>query len=203
VRLQSACSRLIDNHSIRLSRLFPSPIDIAGFARGCSIEIRPAVRQTIDGVRKLEGKCCSSRSRLKFYDHLAAVFEIYVQMRRSNQAKPSARRIANLFGLRVYPQAGHFCLYEGGVISSASIAVLWSASGDRTVPDLIAPTELVGSILQSLPGAVFIASSDAKDVRADRSRHEYASGFLIAAGVRRYCVRSSHTFTATRSPRNP
>jgi hypothetical protein len=72
-----------------------------------------------------------------------------------------------------------FVRMEGGVVSSASIAVLWSASGDRTVPDLIAPTELVGSILHSLPSAVFIASSDAKDVRADRSRH--ASGFLIAS----------------------
>ncbi len=40
-------------------------------------------------------------------------------------------------------------------------------------------TELVGSILHSLPSAVFVASSDAKDVRADRTRHEYAPGFLI------------------------
>jgi hypothetical protein len=64
-------------------------------------------------------------------------------------------------------------------LSSASIAVLWSASGDWTVPHMIAPTELAGSILHSLPSAVFIASSDAKDVRADRSRHECAPGFLI------------------------
>jgi hypothetical protein len=64
-------------------------------------------------------------------------------------------------------------------LSSASIAVLWSASDDWTVPHLIAPTELAGSILHSLPSAVFIASSDAKDVRADRTRHEYAPGFLI------------------------
>jgi hypothetical protein len=61
--------------------------------------------------------------------------------------------------LRVYPQAGHFCLYEGGVVSSASIAVLWSASGDRTVPGSIAPAELVGSILHSLPSAVFIVGT--------------------------------------------
>jgi hypothetical protein len=64
-------------------------------------------------------------------------------------------------------------------LSSASIAVLWSASDDWTVPHLIAPTELAGSILHSLPSAVFIASSDAKDVRADRTRNEYAPGFLI------------------------
>src|SRR6266536_1393349 len=44
---------------------------------------------------------------------------------------------------------------------------------------LIAPTEIAGSILHSLPSAVFVASSDAKDVRADRTRHEYAPGFLI------------------------
>jgi hypothetical protein len=198
-----ACSRLIDNHSIRLSRPFLPPSILRALREEIPLKSDRQLRQTIDGVRKLEGKCFSSRSRLKFYDYLAAVFEIYVQMRRSNQAKPSARRIANLFGLRVYPQAGHFCLYEGGVISSASIAVLWSASGDRTVPDLIAPTELVGSILQSLPGAVFIASSDAKDVRADRSRHEYASGFLIASQSPTVLRPIIHTFTATRSPRNP
>src|SRR6266478_4272039 len=57
--------------------------------------------------------------------------------------------------------------------------VLWSAPDDWTVPHLIAPTELAGSILHSLPSAVLIASSDAKDVRADRTRHEYAPGFLI------------------------
>jgi hypothetical protein len=64
-------------------------------------------------------------------------------------------------------------------LSSASVAVLWSASDDWTLPHLIAPIELAGSILHSLPSAVFVASSDAKDVRADRTRHEYAPGFLI------------------------
>ena len=64
-------------------------------------------------------------------------------------------------------------------LSSASVAVLWSASDDWTVPHLIAPTELAGSILHSLPSAVFVASSDAKEVRADRTQHEYAPGFLI------------------------
>ena len=75
---------------------------------------------------------------------------------------------------RIHSHAGHFSLYEGGVVK-----VLWSASDDWTVPHLIAPTELAGSILHSLPSAVFIASSDAKDVCADRTRHEYAPGFLI------------------------
>jgi hypothetical protein len=64
-------------------------------------------------------------------------------------------------------------------LSSASIAVLWSASDDWTVPHLIAPTEFAGSIVHSLPSAVFVASSDAKDIRAGRTRNEYAPGFLI------------------------
>jgi hypothetical protein len=64
-------------------------------------------------------------------------------------------------------------------LSAESIAVLWSAADDWTVPHLIVPTELAGSILHSLPSAVFIASSDAKDIRTDRTRHEYAPGFLI------------------------
>ena len=42
-------------------------------------------------------------------------------------------------------------------LSSASVAALWSASDDWTLPHLIAPTELAGSILHSLPSAVFVA----------------------------------------------
>ena len=58
------------------------------------------LRKTIDDLRELERKCFASRSRFAFYDYLAAVFELYVQLRRRNQAKPWARRIAKLFGLR-------------------------------------------------------------------------------------------------------
>jgi hypothetical protein len=59
------------------------------------------------------------------------------------------------------------------------IAVLWSDSDDWTVPHLIAPNELAGSSLHSLPGAVFVASSDARDIRASATRYEHAPGFLI------------------------
>src|SRR5262245_52433349 len=55
-------------------------------------------------------------------------------------------------------------------LSSASVAVLWSSSDDWTVPHLIAPTELAGSILHSLPSAVFVASSDAKGARLGARR---------------------------------
>jgi hypothetical protein len=58
------------------------------------------LRQTIDRLRRLERKCFASRSRFAFYNYLAAVFGLYVQLRRRNQAKPSARRIATLIGLR-------------------------------------------------------------------------------------------------------
>jgi hypothetical protein len=58
------------------------------------------LRKTIYDLRALERKCFASRSRFAFYDYLAAVFELYVQLRRRNQAKPSARRIAKLFGFR-------------------------------------------------------------------------------------------------------
>jgi hypothetical protein len=64
------------------------------------------LRKTIDDLRVLERDCFASRSRFAFYDYLAAVFELYVQLRRSNQAKPAARRIAKLFGLcnpSIYP----------------------------------------------------------------------------------------------------
>jgi hypothetical protein len=58
------------------------------------------LRKIIDGLRNLERNCFASRSRFAFYDYLAAVFEFYVQLRRRNRAKPLAKRIAKLFGLR-------------------------------------------------------------------------------------------------------
>jgi hypothetical protein len=63
------------------------------------------LRKIIDDLRELERKCFASRSRFAFYDYLAAVFELYVQLRRRNQAKPSARRIAKRFGLRKQDRA--------------------------------------------------------------------------------------------------
>jgi hypothetical protein len=95
-----ACSRLIDNHSIRLSRPFLPPSILRALREEIPLKSDRQLRQTIDGVRKLERKCFSSRSRFAFYGYLAAVFELYVQLRRRKQAKPLARRIANLFGLR-------------------------------------------------------------------------------------------------------
>ena len=58
------------------------------------------LRKTITDLKSLERKCFADRNRFAFYDYLAAVFELYVQLRRRNQAKPSARRIAKLLGLR-------------------------------------------------------------------------------------------------------
>jgi hypothetical protein len=90
----SQCSRLIDNHSIRLRRpLLPSSQEIP-------LNSDRQLRKTIDDLRGLERKCFASRSRFAFYDYLAAVFELYVQLRRAKQAKSLARRIAKLFGFR-------------------------------------------------------------------------------------------------------
>ena len=58
------------------------------------------LRKVITDLIKLERTCFAARNRFAFYDYLAAVFELYVQLRRRNQAKPLARRIAKLFGLR-------------------------------------------------------------------------------------------------------
>jgi hypothetical protein len=57
------------------------------------------LRKTIEDLRELERKCFAARNRFAFYDYLAAVFELYVQLRRRNQAKSWARRIAKLLGL--------------------------------------------------------------------------------------------------------
>jgi hypothetical protein len=58
------------------------------------------LRKIIDFLRRLERKCFASRSRFAFYDYLAAVFDLYVRLRRTKQAKSAARRIAMLTGLR-------------------------------------------------------------------------------------------------------
>jgi hypothetical protein len=77
------------------------PIRIGGLCdRKISLNSDWQLRKTIEDLIKLERKCFAARSRFAFYDYLAAVFELYVQLRRTNQAKPSARRIAKLFGLR-------------------------------------------------------------------------------------------------------
>jgi hypothetical protein len=77
---------------------------LVGYRRALRLEILlnsdQQFRKTIDGLRELERKCFASRSRFAFYDYLATVFELYVQLRRRNQGKSSARRIAKLFGLR-------------------------------------------------------------------------------------------------------
>ena len=49
------------------------------------------LRKTIEDLRELERKCFASRSRFAFYDYLAAVFELYVQLRRTKQAKKAAQ----------------------------------------------------------------------------------------------------------------
>lgn len=58
------------------------------------------LRQAIGGLQRLERKCFASRRRFAFDGYLAAVFDLYVQLRRTGQAKRAARLIAKFFGLR-------------------------------------------------------------------------------------------------------
>jgi hypothetical protein len=58
------------------------------------------LRKIIDDLRELERNCFASRRRFAFYNYLAAVFELYVQLRRTKRAKRAATLIARLFGLR-------------------------------------------------------------------------------------------------------
>jgi hypothetical protein len=79
-------------------RFFPT--DIAGLCdRKFPLMSDRQLRKVITELIKLEQKCFAARSRFAFYDYLAALFELYFQLRRRNQAKPWARRIAELFGL--------------------------------------------------------------------------------------------------------
>jgi hypothetical protein len=94
------CSRLIDDHSIRLRRPFLPRRYCGSLRQEIPLNSDRQLRKTIGDLRGLERKCFVARSRFAFYDYLAAVFDLYVRLRRRNQAKPLARRIAKLFGLR-------------------------------------------------------------------------------------------------------
>jgi hypothetical protein len=63
------------------------------------------LQKTIDDLRELERKCFASRGRFAFHDYLTAVFELYVQLRRTKYAKKAATLIARLFGLRTEKRA--------------------------------------------------------------------------------------------------
>ena len=56
------------------------------------------LRKIIDDLRELERKCFAARSRFAFYDYLAAVFELYVQLRRTKQAKQSLKALPTYSG---------------------------------------------------------------------------------------------------------
>jgi hypothetical protein len=56
------------------------------------------LRRIITDLKSLERKCFVSRSRFAFYEYLAALFEFYVQLRRTKQEKTAATLIAKLFG---------------------------------------------------------------------------------------------------------
>jgi hypothetical protein len=58
------------------------------------------LRKTIADLKAIERKCFGSRWRFSFYEYLAEVFAFYSLLRRTNEAKISANRIAKLFGLR-------------------------------------------------------------------------------------------------------
>jgi hypothetical protein len=58
------------------------------------------LRQTIADLKAMEQLCFSSRRRYAFYAYLSAVFALYTSLRRNNEAKSSARRVAELFGIR-------------------------------------------------------------------------------------------------------
>jgi hypothetical protein len=91
----------IDDPSIRLRLPFLPPSILQNFLRQeISLISDRQLRQTIDGLRRLERKCFASRHRFAFYDYLAAMFELYIRLRRTKQAKKAAGLIAKLFGLR-------------------------------------------------------------------------------------------------------
>jgi hypothetical protein len=58
------------------------------------------LRQTIMELKSLERKCFGSRQRFAFYECLGEVLKFYRRLRRKEEAKGAARRIAELLGVR-------------------------------------------------------------------------------------------------------
>jgi hypothetical protein len=94
------CSRLIDNIQFDSGDCSFSHKYGGSLREEIQLISDRQLRQTIDGLRGLEQKCFASRSRFAFYDYLAAVFDLYVQLRRTKHAKKAARLIAKPVGLR-------------------------------------------------------------------------------------------------------
>src|SRR5207244_2366776 len=85
-----------DHCGIRLRRPF---LRLSIYDRKFNLISDRQLRKAISDLIELERKWFASRSRFAFYDYLAAVFGLYVQLRRTKQAKKAARLIAKLFGL--------------------------------------------------------------------------------------------------------
>jgi hypothetical protein len=58
------------------------------------------LRQAIADLQAMERKCFGSRQRYAFYGYLSEVFAFYERLRRKTEAKSSANRIAELFGIK-------------------------------------------------------------------------------------------------------
>ncbi len=60
------------------------------------------LRHRISDLKKLEEKCFASRKRFEFYCYLAAVYQLYIDLRRDNATQHLARRIAKLFNVATH-----------------------------------------------------------------------------------------------------
>src|SRR5437762_2318585 len=54
------------------------------------------LQRKIADLKKLEQRCFASRQRFQFYQYLEAVYDFYAFLRRRNEARKTARRIAEL-----------------------------------------------------------------------------------------------------------
>jgi len=92
-KAKSDCGRSDRFHSFAAAQPNNSSPTSAARALQQEIPLIPdhQLRKAIAGLKSLERKCFASRSRFAFYDYLAAVFELYVRLRRRNQAKTAAQ----------------------------------------------------------------------------------------------------------------
>ena len=57
------------------------------------------LRRRISDLGKLERRCFATRKRFEFYRYLAAVYEFYAELKRTEATQHSARRVAVLFNV--------------------------------------------------------------------------------------------------------
>ena len=119
------------------------------------------LKRSIADLKAMERKAFGSRRRFGFYVYLAAVYALYVLLRRNNEAKISAHRIAELFDIRIQKRT-----HSIRVIIDATSAgeTKMKPLVDQGSAILLAPTRKVGRYSRIFEGKSWAGGCSCKVV---------------------------------------